>query len=207
MLADQLARAVRWLAAAGVTALAAASLAAGPAGPARAAAGAPQLARQLKQVSYRGYTFTVPRSWQVINEAGHPGRCVRFDVHAVYLGAPGPNQGCPSWLIGTTEAVLVQPAAARPGRVSTEDPTARVITVRDRRIRLTATFDTDPTAVYKIISSAGLPAPVIKVPDPARFTAKGGHPGGAVTGPKPRPGGRRPPGSPPAAGRTCAWAR
>ncbi len=194
MLADQPARAARWLAAAGATVLAAAvltaaALAAGPAGPARAATGSPQIARQLKQVSYRGYTFTVPRSWQVIDEAGHPGRCVRFDVHAIYLGAPGPNQGCPSWLIGTTEAVLVQPAAARPGRVSTEDPTARVITLRDRRIRLTATFDTDPTAVYKIISSAALPAPVIKVPNPARFTAAGGHPGGAaVAGPKRRSG-------------------
>jgi hypothetical protein len=42
----------------------------------------------------------------------HPRRCVRFDRHVLYLGTPGRNQDCPSTLIGTTEALLVQPAAA-----------------------------------------------------------------------------------------------
>ncbi|MGO9296709.1 MAG: hypothetical protein ACLP52_23010, partial [Streptosporangiaceae bacterium] len=88
MLADQLARIGRQAGAvAAGAALAAGALLAGSAVPARAGAAAPEMARTLKRVSYRGYTFTVPRSWPVIDEAGHPGHCVRFDEHAVYLGA------------------------------------------------------------------------------------------------------------------------
>ncbi|MGO9162345.1 MAG: glycoside hydrolase domain-containing protein [Streptosporangiaceae bacterium] len=189
MLADQLARIGRQAGAvAAGAALAAGALLAGSAVPARAGAAAPEMARTLKRVSYRGYTFTVPRSWPVIDEAGHPGHCVRFDEHAVYLGAPGINQVCPSWLVGTTEAVLIQPARGGSARRSVEDPTARVITVRDRRIRLTATFDTDPTVVYRILSSARLPAPVIEEPNPARLAAayapasRPGAAGGAADG-------------------------
>ena len=66
-----------------------------------------------QRVSYRGYTFTIPRTWRVIRLAAHPQACVRFDRHVLYLGVPGPSQQCPSTLIGTTEALLVQPAAPR----------------------------------------------------------------------------------------------
>ena len=36
-------------------------------------------------------------------------RCVRFDVHAVYLGHPGADMRCPAALVGRTDAVLVEP--------------------------------------------------------------------------------------------------
>ena len=65
---------------------------------------------------YQGYTFDIPASWTVIRLAQHPDSCVRFDEHVVYLGTPGTNQSCPSWLFGTTEAVLIEPAARRGGR-------------------------------------------------------------------------------------------
>jgi Domain of unknown function (DUF1906) len=134
-----------------------------PGSAGRASVGSPD---DLKQVSYLGYRFTVPRSWPVINVAAHKQTCVRFDQHAVYLGGPGRNQSCPSWLIGTTEAMLVQPAAARSARSSVEDPVARQITVTARRIRITATFDNNPTVIYRILASAKLPAPVIRIPRP-----------------------------------------
>ena len=67
----------------------------------------------LRQVSYGGYTFQVPQTWPVIDLADHRRVCVQFDRHVVYLGVPGRDQACPSGLVGTTEALLIQPSAAR----------------------------------------------------------------------------------------------
>jgi hypothetical protein len=147
------------------------------------AAWAGSAAPGLQRISYRGYTFEIPRSWPVIDEGADSGRCVRFDEHAVYLGAPGVNQVCPSWLLGTTEAILIQPGPARAAATSVEDPIARDISVTARRIRLTATFDADPTVIYRILASAGLPAPVIQVPNPARLAAAVSSSGAAQAAP------------------------
>jgi Domain of unknown function (DUF1906) len=139
----------------------------------------------LKRVSYLGYRFEVPRSWPVISDAQHPGSCVRFDLHAVYLGVPGPNQNCPSWLVGTTEALLIQPGPGDARRQSTEDPIANEITATAPRITLTATFDTDPSAIYRILASAGLAAPVIVTANPARLAASFSASGPAAANPAP----------------------
>jgi hypothetical protein len=137
-------------------------------GPAAASASAGDGARpQLKVVSYRGYRFRVPRSWPVIRNAQHPTACVRFDLHAVYLGVPGANQDCPSWLVGATEALLIEPGAAAAKRQSVENPVANEITATAPRIRVTATFDADPTVIYRILASARLAAPVIIAANPA----------------------------------------
>src|SRR5579863_542218 len=82
----------------------------------------------LRVVNYRGYRFEVPADWPVIESGA--GGCVRFDVHAVYLGVPSSNQSCPSWLIGTTESMLIEPGPARTARLSTENPVARQVLVR-----------------------------------------------------------------------------
>ena len=68
--------------------LAAAALAAGPLGPALSAP-RPTDSEDLTQVDYRGHSFTVPASWQIVDLKKHPDTCVRFDRHAVYLGRPG----------------------------------------------------------------------------------------------------------------------
>jgi hypothetical protein len=135
---------------------------AGPAGP--GAAG-------LRPVSYRGYRFLVPRSWPVIRDARHPRGCVRFDLHAIYLGRVGSDESCPSWLLGTTEALLVQPGPATVVRRSTEDAVARQITVHAARISIIATFDTDPAMIDQILASAALPAPALVAGHPARLAA------------------------------------
>ena len=132
---------------------------------ARAGAGA---GPGLKRVSYKGYKFEVPRAWPVINLARQPRTCVRFDRHVVYIGSSGANENCPSLLIGTTEALLLAPAGRKTARSSVEDPVAQEITVSAARIGITATFDTDPTLIYRILASAGLPAPIIVFPNPAR---------------------------------------
>src|SRR5215212_6830011 len=64
-------------------------------------------------VRYRGLTFSVPADWPVYDLASDPTRCVRFDVHAVYLGNPGADQDCPAHLVGKTESVLVEPIDAQ----------------------------------------------------------------------------------------------
>ena len=150
------ARIARWglIAAAAVTACSlssSAALAAASSG-ARAAQGAD------KTVTYRGYSFAVPASWPVIRVK--PATCVRFDTHAVYLGDPGRNQDCPTGLLGTTEAILVQPAAGRVAAASAaEDRVAHRITVVSRGIEVTATYDADPGLITQILASASLPVP------------------------------------------------
>jgi hypothetical protein len=157
-------------------ALAACAVLAGLIAPAAAGQEAAVQAPSLRQVSYLGYTFTVPGSWPVINDADHPHGCVRFDEHAVYLGVPGADQACPSWLIGTTEALLIQPGSSSAGRSSAENPTERQITVTAPRISLVATFDADPTQIYRILASASLPAPQIVVANPARLAESSAAP-------------------------------
>ncbi len=116
-----------------------------------------------QQVSYRGYTFTIPRTWQVIRLAAHPQACVRFDRHVLYLGVPGPSQRCPSTLIGTTEALLAQPATAHARVAGAMYPVDRLITVTARRIMVTATYSTGPAGralVSRILAGASLRVPV-----------------------------------------------
>jgi hypothetical protein len=63
-------------------------------------------------VSLDGVSVTVPASWPVVNLARQPAACPRLDVHAVYLGTPGPDPDCPATLAGRTTAVQLEPATA-----------------------------------------------------------------------------------------------
>ncbi|MFD5626262.1 glycoside hydrolase domain-containing protein [Streptomyces sp. NPDC127072] len=139
-----------------LTALAAvAVLAAGWPGAARSA---PRTAEpdDTTQVTYRGHEFTVPDSWQIVDLARNPLACVRFDRHAVYLGAPGDRQDCPARLRGRTEALLVEPTSAAVNAV-TENRTAGTYRATADRIAVTAAYGEDRTAIQRILRSAGLP--------------------------------------------------
>src|ERR1700678_3566602 len=65
----------------------------------------------MKTVVYHGYEFQVPASWPVYRLDQHPTICVRYDVHAVYLGTPGVNMQCPAGLVGRTQTVSVIPSS------------------------------------------------------------------------------------------------
>jgi hypothetical protein len=65
-----------------------------------------------RTVSYRGVEFQVPADWPVYDLEANPSTCVRFDVHAVYLGHAGADMQCPSGILGRTEAVQVEVADA-----------------------------------------------------------------------------------------------
>jgi hypothetical protein len=64
-----------------------------------------------KTVVYHGYEFRVPASWPVYRLDQHPTTCVRYDVHAVYLGTPGANMDYPAGLVGRTLTVSVIPSS------------------------------------------------------------------------------------------------
>ena len=72
----------------------------------------------MKTVEYRGYAIRVPASWPVYSLSKDPTRCVRYDVNAVYLGTPGPNQKCPAHVVGRADTVRIG-GPATPGPRST----------------------------------------------------------------------------------------
>src|ERR1700722_1695828 len=62
-----------------------------------------------RSVAFDGVRLSVPASWPVISFAKRPDACPRLDVHAVYLGRPGPDPICPAGLVGKTDAVMIGP--------------------------------------------------------------------------------------------------
>jgi hypothetical protein len=135
--------------------VASASLAAGPAGAAVSASDrAPDSAVHLvahattdqgwRRVSFDGVSLRVPGSWPVINLARHPRACPRLNVHAVYLGQPGPDPTCPADLQGRTTAVTLQ-------RVATAGPDLRQATRATVLGGRTARTNPDATVTHSIV--------------------------------------------------------
>jgi Rv2525c-like, glycoside hydrolase-like domain len=147
-----------------------------------AASGDGTAAAGFRQVSYRGYHFRAPAGWQVINLITHPTACVRFDRHALYLGLPGSHQVCPSVLVGATEAVLIEPASPALHMRSVEDPVSHRITVTVPRVKLTASYQANRAEILSLLTSAGLPQPQARSPQPAAAAAETGQPALLATG-------------------------
>ena len=144
-----------------------------------AAGSAPALAQTtnaLQSVTYAGYHFEIPASWPVFDLSSQPRTCVRFDLHAVYLGSPAADQKCPSWLLGATEAVVIGPGPSAAGRRTVENPVSHRITATAPGIVVTAAFDADPAVITGILGSAGLATAVVK-------TAEVSSPAGATLAP------------------------
>ncbi len=117
----------------------------------------------MKTVTYLGRDFVVPSFWRVVDLTAHPSTCVRFDVHAVYLGRPGTAQRCPARGIGRrTGALLIEPDLTR--------STSSAVIALDRRIAaeidatapgvtITASYGADRATVIDALTGAGLPQP------------------------------------------------
>jgi hypothetical protein len=65
-----------------------------------------------KAVRYHGLRLNVPANWPVYHLTASSRTCVRFNRHALYLGAPSAVQDCPAHTVGRTEAILVAPGTA-----------------------------------------------------------------------------------------------
>jgi Domain of unknown function (DUF1906) len=153
-----------------LAALPGAALAASGQAPGRAMAAA------MRVISYRGYQVRVPASWPVYRLAADPSRCVLFNRHAVYLGAPGAGQRCPVRAFGRTEALLVQPlgpaadlppgtavqrgASAAPlaGAVADEDAANHAIQLAlpTAGVQVTASYGRDLALIDRILAGARL---------------------------------------------------
>ncbi|MBR7834340.1 DUF1906 domain-containing protein [Actinospica durhamensis] len=122
-----------------------------------------QDASATKAVSYLGHTFTVPADWSVVNLSQAPNTCVRFDVHAVYLGTPSAEQSCGAQTAAPVEgAIVVQPAASTAAASAQDSPIERRITATLPNARITASYATaDRAEVARILASGGVPTPVV----------------------------------------------
>ena len=131
------------------------------------------MSESTKQVTYKGYRIEVPDSWRVVDLARDPNACVRFDVHAVYLGHPGDQSSCPAKVVGRTDALLLEPidriskarasgaaAWAPKGRAAAHVPARPdhevTIGVTQAGVLVTASYADDPATVDGIVSSATL---------------------------------------------------
>lgn len=137
-----------------------------------------------KTVLYHGYQLSVPASWPVYRLDTDPSRCVRYDVHAVYLGTPGTEQNCPPGLVGRTETVSIGTPAtgARPpvisqsaviaGRqASPARPGAPGVVMQDSTLQefgvampasapaITATYGADPALIERVLASVRAAVP------------------------------------------------
>ncbi|HEY1627856.1 MAG TPA: DUF1906 domain-containing protein [Streptosporangiaceae bacterium] len=138
-----------------------------PAAHAAARAAAPA----TKVVQYRGYELSVPASWPVYQLGTNSHQCVRYDMHAVYLGMPGAGQDCPPGLVGRTETVSVGGPALQhgPSAIVVQSVPLRgqpAVIMQDARERelgmtlsapsapaITATYGADPGVARQVLAS------------------------------------------------------
>ena len=122
-------------------------------------------------VRYRDVEFTVPADWPIVDLEADPTTCVRFDVHAVYLGHPGADMRCPATVNGHAASVLVEPidgattltpADVRANEVNglavEIDPTATVeaqvrAELPTAGLAVTVTFEDSPDSAQEILQS------------------------------------------------------
>jgi len=129
-----------------------------------------------RSIVYDGARIAVPASWPVYNLDKNPTQCVRFDVHAVYLGHPGANQNCPAHLVGRTTAMLVEPYDSK-AQVAAPDPDAgatQTVTSNGRAL-ITASYGAaGPQSAASVIRPtavrAGTPAAKSATVKPAATT-------------------------------------
>jgi hypothetical protein len=131
-----------------------------------------------KTVKFDGYAVSVPASWPVYDLTKNPRRCVRFDIHAVYLGTPGPDQDqdCPANLIGRVDTISIgsvpktpvvrktsgdRKGPARTGQrapapgtiVEVPDLHELALAMPDASPWVDATYGTDPVSTRQILST------------------------------------------------------
>jgi hypothetical protein len=129
----------------------------GTGGTATAATTVSHTANLSTTVTYLGHRFSVPASWPVISLAAHPRTCVRFDVHAVYLGTPGAAENCPAGGVGErTEALLVQPTRSVGSGTQVWDSAANEYVITGGGLKVTGSYGSAPQTIRAILSSAGL---------------------------------------------------
>jgi hypothetical protein len=123
-------------------------------------------------VVYETVRFAVPATWPVYDLRADPSRCVRLNVHAVYLGHAGPHPSCPATALGKTDAVHVEPfdkqsaaqvvlgptptmVAGQPALTDPRSATTRSIVVALQRsaVLVTLSYTSSPTLDQQILAT------------------------------------------------------
>lgn len=135
-----------------------------------------------RSVSYLGHTFTVPAGWHLVDLAADPGRCVRFDVHAVYFGSPSAAQRCTVRGGAVRSAVLVAPSSAATKVGAVDDAVAQRITATLQGVQITASYGVDRSSAVAVLSADGVPAPVVSGANGAPGAPGANGPSGGTSG-------------------------
>ena len=154
----------------------------GSSGPEVSAVNAPRQAdaadgSTTQVVRYRDVEFTVPGDWPILDLEADPSTCVRFDVHAVYLGRPGADMRCPATVNGHAASVLVEPLdgattpapadvrATEVNGLAVEVDASAVVEAQVRAtlptagLAVTVTFEDSPDAAQQILQTFRTVAP------------------------------------------------
>ena len=126
----------------------------------------------LQRVTYNGLAVEVPKDWPVYQLATDPHRCVRVDMHALYVGQQGAAPQCPATVVGHTEAAQIEPlnaqtqgdavAATRPTTLNglnvRVDPTpqtsgAYTVVFTDLQLVAVVTIGSTPAVADQIVAS------------------------------------------------------
>jgi len=130
--------------------------------------GAPALAQAAASggwhtVTYDGVSLRAPAAWPVLNLSAQPSACPMLDVHAVYLGTPGPQSSCPAAAQGKTEAAWIQ--RANPASPDAREATANV-TIGGLPARTNPDYGITHT-ITDILPAAGVEVSLTYGSDPA----------------------------------------
>jgi len=122
-------------------------------------------------IGYLGEQLTVPSAWAVHDLDAAPATCVRFDLHAVYEGRPGPQPDCPAHIVGATEAIHLEaltghrtPPGLRPRSIGGQQalvnsPAAQQVSHRivaafpQGGVLATISYASDPTLAQQVLAS------------------------------------------------------
>src|SRR5579875_598926 len=123
----------------------------------------PRRSRGVRVIAYRGMILRVPSSWPVFNLSADPATCVRFNRHAVYVGAPGAAERCPASTAGRTEAILISPLTAAgvlpAAPTGPGGPHELRLVQRGRGVAVLATWGSDPQSIRRALGLRSLAGP------------------------------------------------
>jgi hypothetical protein len=109
-----------------------------------------------KLVHAAGVQVQVPSDWAVYMLAADASRCVRVDVHAVYVGRQSASASCPARALGRTESVQISPIDTSAGATSAAPPAVTHVLVQElpaANAVVTVTFGNDQPLAQQIMST------------------------------------------------------
>jgi hypothetical protein len=109
-----------------------------------------------KLVRAYGVQVQVPSDWPVYMLAADTSRCVRVDVHAIYVGRQSASASCPARALGRTESVEISPIDTAASATAAAPPAITHVLVQELpavNAVVTVTFGNDQALAQQIMST------------------------------------------------------